>query len=695
MVDALRVFLLVEVIGLAAAPIAGLLFARLPGGGVGFAKPLGLLLAVWLVWIGASLGLVRYGSATAMAACVAVGLAGLAAWRRGGMSGSRSLLVASEAVFVVAFAAGALLVSFAPDVWGTEKPMDMAIVNAVNRSDSFPPHDPWMAGEDLNYYYLGHLVAAFAIRLTGVEPTVGYNLALALILALTAAGVFTLAASLWTAARRPLALRTSPVAVGLTAVALCVVLGNLAGATELIGDGKPLVDYDWFAASRVIPDTINEFPWFSFLLGDLHAHVLALPFTLLALGFVLAVALRGPGGSIELAAAALATGALYAINAWSYPVVAGLMVLALALRPTARALVWGAGFLALSVAVVLPFHIDYGEAARGIDLVPDHRPFTRLVRDYALIYGLFAWILAAGYLARLRTTRHPLRNAAWIGVAAVVAGSLLAEHDLAGPVGLAALVAVAIDALASPRLAQPERALWLLIAGGLICVLVPEVVYVRDEFDGGPLLRMNTVFKLGYQGWLLLAIAAACALHWRVRWLPRSWRAISILGLAPLLVLAAVYPVAGTYARTRGFDERPHLDGLRWLPDGDVRAIDWLRDHAPDDAVVLEAVGDDYSPAGHARISTFTGLATVLGWTGHEVQWQHDPGTRRDEVRRAYATPDPTPARALLRRYRVRYVVVGPIERADYGEAGVAKWDGLGRRVLDAEGTIVWEVGSL
>lgn len=681
MLDALRVFLLVEIIGLAAAPIAGLVLARLPGGGLGFAKPLGLLLAVWLVWMGASLGLVGYGTPAVVGACVVVGLVGLAVWRRGGLSGSRSLLVASEAVFGVAFAAGALLASFSPDVWGTEKPMDMAIVNATNQSGSFPPHDPWMAGEDLNYYYLGHLVAAFVIRLTGVEPTVGYNLALALTLALTATGVFALAASLGAAARRA----GGPVSVGLTAVALCVVLGSLAGATELIGDGRPLVDYDWFAASRVIPDTINEFPWFSFLLGDLHAHVLALPFTLLALGFVLAVALFGPPTRpIELAAAALATGALYAINAWSYPVVAGLMVLALALRPTARAARWGAGFLVLSVLVVLPFHLGYDPAAKGIDLVRDHRPFTRFVGDYALIYGLFAWILAAGYLARLRTTRRPLRNAAWIAVAAIVAGSLLAEHDLAGPVGLAAALAVAIDAFASSRLTPPERALWLLIAGGLICVLVPEVVYVRDEFDGSPLFRMNTVFKLGYQGWMLLAIAAACALR---------WRALSTLGLAPLLVLAAVYPVAGTYARTRGFDERPHLDGLRWLPDGDVRAIAWLREHAPGDAVVLEAVGDDYSPAGHARISTFTGLATVMGWTGHELQWQHDPGARRDEVRRAYTAPDTGPARAVLQRYRVRYVVVGPIERDDYGEAGVAKWDGLGRRVLEADGTIVWEMG--
>ena len=156
---------------------------------------------------------------------------------------------------------------------------------------------------------------------------------------------------------------------------------------------------------------------------------------------------------------------------------------------------------------------------------------------------------------------------------------------------------------------------------------------------------------------------------------------------------AAVYPVAGTYARKGGFDRAPTLDGLGWLRDrapGDVGAIDWLNDHAPGGSVVLEAVGEDYSAFGHARISTFTGLPTVLGWAGHERQWGHDVGTRAEDVRRMYADGDAE----LLERYGVRYVVVGPLERTEYGEAAVATFDDLGRRVFDADGTIVWELGS-
>ena len=209
---------------------------------------------------------------------------------------------------------------------------------------------------------------------------------------------------------------------------------------------------------------------------------------------------------------------------------------------------------------------------------------------------------------------------------------------------------------------------------------------------------MNTVFKLGYQAWLLLAIAGSAIIVWTWGWLGRRARLAPYawgLPLLALLALAAVYPVAGTYARKDGFSNAPRLGGLRWLEasaPGDPGAIDWLREHAPSGSVVLEAVGDDYSAFGHARISTFTGLPTVMGWPGHELQWGHDPGSAAQEVDRIYREPDAAAARALLEPYDVRYVVVGPLERADYGDAGLAKWDELGRRVYERDGTIVWEL---
>jgi uncharacterized membrane protein len=328
--------------------------------------------------------------------------------------------------------------------------------------------------------------------------------------------------------------------------------------------------------------------------------------------------------------------------------------------------------------------------------VSNRRALGDFLSDQALLYGLWAALLAIAYAGRVAGSEKRWRNLVWFGVLLVFGGSLLAPlDDLAGVWGLALLLAVALHAALSTRLSGGERVLWLLIACGLTCVLLPEVVYVRDAFDNTSLERMNTVFKLGYQAWLLLGLTGTLVFFAAVAWLPRwlwlGWR----IALVPLLLLALAYPWAGTYVRKDGFKGSPTLDGLGWLragSPGDVGAIDWLRANAPGDAVVLEAAGKDYSPFGHARISTFTGRPTVVGWGGHEVQWEHQPGDRMQQVAAAYRATDPAVAKALLDRYGVRYVVVGPLERTDYGDAGVAKWDRLGRRVFDRDGTTVWEI---
>jgi YYY domain-containing protein len=740
MLDALGFFALVEVIGLAAVPLAGLAFGRLPGAGLGFAKPLGLLLVTWAVWMAATVTPVRYGTATILVAVGLLAVAGvllmlrqrtLAArlgepgegwWarRRAEWIGARALprddparlrlWLGAELVFAVAFAGMALLVAYSPDVWGTEKPMDMAFVNAANASTSFPPHDPWMAGEDLNYYYLGHLAMALVIKVVGTAPDEAYNLAFALLAALSATAVFTLAGTVWAAARpRLTGVRGGPVLVGVTAVVVCIVLGNLAGVREWLDASKPPSDYDWFAPSRVIEGTINEFPWFSFLLGDLHAHVLALPFTAVALGFVLQIAIAGPRGDAvlrgvaEALAAGLAVGVLYAVNSWSYPVAAALLTGAAGvwLRDPASAgrrsyaVSWLVLVLAASVVLVLPFWLAFDPAAKGVALVDERQPFTRFMGDMGLLYGVFAGLLAAAFAGRVLATRRPLRTLVWGLVAAIFAGSLLAAADLAGVVALGLLLAVALAAMLSPAIPAPERFLWLLVAGGLACLIAPELVYVRDSFDGSDLFRMNTVFKLGYQAWLLLAVAAACALPWASAHVPRRawpvWAAVA----AVLLLLGLVYPYAGTYARKGGFARSPSLDGLAWLrpsAPGDPAAIDWLRANSPGSAIVLEAVGEDYSAFGHARISTFTGRATVLGWAGHELQWDHVPGGREADVRTLYTTDDLPTAREIIARYGIDYVVHGPIERTTYGDAGLAKWDQLGERVFERDGTTIWQI---
>lgn len=701
--------LLVGVLGL---PAAGFLFARLPGQGLALARPLGLLLLAYPVWLLASVDALPYRSWSPFLGLVLLGVLAGGIWAAAGRPLPRGtalrLWLAGEVVFTAAFFSWALLRSFTPDVWNTEKPMDMAFVNAVNRSEWFPPHDPWLSGESLNYYYFGHYVVAFLVRATGIDPATGFNLAVALFYALTASALFAVAAMLALAWGRATIVRAG--LAGLAAVVFALVLGTLAGAFELLGDPRPLTQYDWWSPSRVIDGTANEFPYFSYLLGDLHAHVMATPFALVSLAVALQLAIAGPrlvGRGRRLAAAggellltALVVGSLYAINSLDFPtsvmLILGGLVLWLS-RERAGGGAWStvAWFLVLvpaALALFAPFVIRYAPDADGIALVREHDPFTRVAADLALIYALPLWVIAAALAHRLALQQRYL---VWSGVVVLVLLVLLAPERLAGLFLLVALAAVALHAALDRRPIQAERFFWLLIAAGLALVAVGDFAYIRDAFEGTASYRFNTVFKAGYQAWFVLAIVAGCGIFWAGGWLRRSVFRAWAVGLAILVALLAIYPIAGSYAKTNAFSDEPTLDGERWLAEtqpGDAAAIGWLRSNVRGAPTILEAFGPDFSPDGHARISTFTGLPTVIGWAGHELQWGHEPRSRPDDVARLYSTGDLERARRLLARYDVRYVVVGSLERAQYPPAGLAKFDRLGERVHESRGTIVYEI---
>ncbi len=222
-----------------------------------------------------------------------------------------------------------------------------------------------------------------------------------------------------------------------------------------------------------------------------------------------------------------------------------------------------------------------------------------------------------------------------------------------------------------------------LFAIGSLLTYMPEFVYLRDNFG----TRMNTVFKFYYQSWLLFGIAAAYAI---ARYLELAVRrigqvggggaALPALGLVPsvlslLLIFAClVYPVAGAYAKIKGFGTRePTLNGLAHVGDEELAVIDWIRRNTRPESVILEAKGASYG-FNTARISAATGRATLLGWDGHEAQWRgraygEMAVGRAEAIREVYQSPRPSTLEETLNRWQIDYVLVGPEERTQYGIA--------------------------
>ena len=194
-----------------------------------------------------------------------------------------------------------------------------------------------------------------------------------------------------------------------------------------------------------------------------------------------------------------------------------------------------------------------------------------------------------------------------------------------------------------------------------------EFVYLRDTFG----TRMNTVFKFYFQAWVLLALVASFSVIYLARYAGRALRWGGLTLVALLTVAGLFYPVFATYTRAERFQTEPALDGVAYLArqnPGDVAAAAWLRENVSGVATVLEAHGGSYTYAG--RISAQTGLPTLLGWEGHELQWRGDTAVqdqRKPILERIYGSATGAELQGLLNRWRIDYVVVGGQEQQTYG----------------------------
>lgn len=732
-------YLALALIGACAFPIVALTLPNLADRGWSVARTAGLLAVSWMAWLAASLGVARHTPALVLACLAVMALASAAIWRAGRFDprawirDHRGLVVRSELAFGALFGLFLFVRAMNPDLWhpwyGGEKPMDMAYLSAVVRSAFFPPYDPWFSGGRMNYYYFGFVVVGTLVELTRVVPWVAYNLALPSLAALTGHAAYGLAGN-WLAAAgaSPRAARAG----GALAAILAVVSGNLhqvrflaqeLGEAAIRTDGvfvsspidalpgvrairlafrgawqvfqgqaaldTPTGHWYW-NASRVIDhvpgeaEPITEFPFFTFVYGDLHAHMMSMPLAMLALTAALAWALpdRPDGGGdrpglalawlrrpARLLLAGLAIGALWPTNTWDFPtyglVAAGAIGVS-AWRATRRFdLEWalrvgvvGAVLLGVSLLAFRPYH------ATNVQPYTDFSAWTGTrtsLANYLEIHGIFLFAVLPWFAFRLirrlrdpeRRERAATRFGVLLALAAGIAGGLwfwsrgLAPLDWPPspwvPLLVALAVALGLDALLDDTASAGDRlAGWLLVVGAALTGLVEYTVLAGD------IGRMNTVFKFYIHVWLLWAVLAAYAAvrlsaeARRSPWLP-AWQG----AFAVLVLCGLVYPV--TAARAKAQDRYPALGDVsaearatwddNWQPG--LSGIDFLQYAVYEDGTSLHLRFDreaflwllqnvDGTPVileafrphyrWGARYSIYTGLPTVLGWDWHQKQ---------------------------------------------------------------------------
>ena len=619
-----------------------------------------------------------------------------------------ALVYREEILFFLVFLFWTYLAGFHPAAHGTEKYMDFGFMQAMMRSTTLPAQDMWYAGKPFNYYYGGQYLAVFLTKLTGTNVEVTYNLMRTMV----AAFAFLLPFSL---VRQMLKdkLKTGRKWSFCLGGILAGMAVSMSGNLHYIIYGiilrllKIKTDY-WFPSStRYIgfdpavtgDETIHEFPSYSFVLGDLHAHVINVFLVLTVLGILYSWIKTNSGKSWrqrEIGLLGLLLGMFPFSNTWDfmiyYVVICGTLLFGNLKRYSSgscisQALKWSViqwiELLAAAFLASLPFHLTFENVmVQGIGIVKIHTAFYQ----FSVLWAFPLLVCVPFVIGILKSIRTFPEKKFWSFFYSIK------YPDLYGLV----LVLCAI---------------------GLI--FIPEFVYVRDIYEKtAP--RANTMFKLTYQAYIMFGIMMAYILVFftvnrikrcngadstvMCKGLLRCPRLQSLTGIIAILVLISTcgYLENAITHWFTGFPKRnayQTLNATNYLETAisdDAAAIRWLNDNVEGQPIILEASGDSYQDYDN-RVSAMTGLPTVLGWYVHEWLWRNDleeENQRKEDVQTIYTSSNADQIKSLIEKYKISYLFIGSCEYEKYGEINSELLASIGKVVFRQSETTIIEVSN-
>lgn len=697
-------WLAVLLLGWCSFPLCQYLFSGFRDKGYLVAKIFGIAGAGFLMWLGAATGIMPFTAGSCLGSVAVFAVICWGVWITFNKKKNKDrkfwqftgkwyqTALDDELVFTLLFLLWTYVAGFRPAAYGTEKFMDYGFMMAMMRSTTLPAKDLWYAGSKINYYYGGQYFAVFLTKLTHMQVAQTYNLMRTLVAGFCFAVPFGLVRQMVLDSWK----KEKPALLGGVLAGAGV---SLAGNMHYVVIGKllpwireifhlPKGDYTyWFPNStRYIgyypaenDKTIHEFPSYSFVLGDLHAHVVNLMFVVALISLVYAMMKHHSSkGALQAGAAgeknfckkqvaaaltdpyvlvfAFLIGMFHWTNYWDfviYYVMGGMGVIWCnyqkykelekphRMRMTAGiSLLHAVWVFLLATIVALPFTLQFQSMVSEVAFAQNHsRPY-----QWWLIWGLpvigavlFFWCVK----------REGAKKADLFGVL----------------LGISAL--------------------------GLI--VIPEIVYVRDIYEK-EYARSNTMFKLTYQAFTMFGILLGYAL---IRlWMEKKHviRKVLTSAVFACFVGCCFYTATAVHAwfgqvwdpsQYQGLDATAYLETT--FPE-DAAAIRWLNDNVTGDPVVLEANGDSYSD--YERVSAMTGLPTVLGWYVHEWLWRGDTGAlneRAQEMETIYTSTNQEEVKALLEKYQVEYIFVGAREREKYESLNESMLQSLGNVVFSDE----------
>jgi YYY domain-containing protein len=785
-------YLVVAILGVIAYPIVRLALPGLADRGYPLARIAGLLFLSYLVWLAGSVKIPFSGSTITLMSIVLLVVGGILFFvqrvdLRREWHEKRNYFLVIEGLFLAFFIFDLVIRLGNPDLWhpwkGGERPMDFSYLNAVLKSTSFPPYDPWFSGGYINYYYYGFVYVGVLVKWLGIVPSVAYNLIIPTLFSMIAMGAFSVGWNLvsfgQSAIRQTKSIfKSLPFFSGIAAALAVAVIGNLGtlrmiyqgyqriaapggnieGANiisrivwavqgaimTLTGSSLPYGIADWYwLPSRAIPapndvEPITEFPFFTVLYGDPHAHLFALPLTLLALSWGLSIVFaRGwkhnPEDTFQnrilllaasLLVGGLAIGVLRPTNTWDFPIylVLGLIAVGYATiinyfprknlneksNQLSRTLKWiaisiGSMIAVGGLAILLyqPYANWYVQGYTNIQLWKGtHTPLWSYLTHWGVfLFVIISWLTWETREWMANTPLSKLRNLIPYRGTIIVCGVLVITWIVVlqvmgvsiGWFVMPLVIWVGILVF-RPNLPDAKRAVLIMIAAGVSLTLMVEIIVLVGDIG-----RMNTVFKFYLQVWTLLALSAAAGFGWTLTSIKRwssSWRSLWQIIVILLVSSAALYPLLGGVAKIndRMVEDVPlTLDGMAFMEyaqyddlgkkmdlSQDYHAIRWLQENVDNSPVIIEGNMVEYHWG--TRNTIYTGLPNVIGWNWHQRQQRATASEdliqeRIAEVNEFYLTTDHERAKSILDRFGVEYIVVGQLEHALYPGDGLEKFE--------------------
>lgn len=688
----LQWWLVLFVLGLGFLPLTFLLFDKFFDKGYIFSKLLAIVFTTYAIFLLGVLHIVPFSILSSF--IIFAALAGIffyfspRKWKiLYNIKNTWHIFLFEEIIFVGALFFWSYIHGFSPDIHGLEKYMDFGFINSILRSEYFPPKDMWFTPLFINYYYFGHLVTAVLTKLSGLSSVLTFNIMLATIFAFCFAQTFSIGANLYTMLRKNARVtQVKQTMAGFLTAALVTLAGNLHILYAFFKPYKndhpvplwqlpfnPLNfhnDYWYPNATRFIYNTIHEFPIYSWVVADLHGHVLDIPFVLLIIALLLAIFAKHDLEDIKeeedikeqpvfaLPKNISAFFATFEVN----PLVLLLIGFLLAIMYMTNA--WdGAIYLLLTMLVLLylywqkinSFKARFFKEEPVTVIKNAHVKVTRQLapkwffvwaRDYifSILFVITGFIVTA---FPYNFFFKPFVS----GIGVLCAPTFLTKLGKVGPFLFEAnhcqhspwwqllllygffyffVLAFVFFIMRTRQVKHSDMFILLIIILATFLIILPEFIYVKDIYPAH--YRANTMFKLVFQAFMLLGI---CSTYIIFRLLSPdnpgegSWqKTISRYVLffpvtIVLLSLVLTYPYLAINSYYNNLTKYKGLDGtiyLKTLYPTDYEAITWINNNIKGQPVILEAQGDSYTD--HGRISANTGLPTVLGWTVHEWLWR-------------------------------------------------------------------------